>query len=161
MKRVVQVSCGRQNFRTVPDFHLNPYRAPALCWVAMVKVLTLVVASFLALAPGMDAVRALHALELCTFAASHDKGGHSHDSHHSHDKEHSGTAPQECPALAELPQGAPVLNLEPSASIELAALPSLDFVCDSGLPGCTRGVAVHEVRPPPWPPRAGGVILLI
>lgn len=122
----------------------------------MVRATNLILALFLALAPGMDAVRAIHALELC---------GHSTQAEHADDTGHHDGAPErqpgECPQFSQLPQNLPVLNFDASPSVELPPPPQVCALAMFTAPETTMPQSGRYVRPPPGPPLVGCVILKI
>lgn len=136
----------------------------------MVKAANMLLALFLALAPGMDAVRLLHVLDLCGFAGAsgahlhhvqvkcaHD---HGHNGHHGQDSGKT-TPEQECPHLKQLAHGTNALVLDAPAPFDLPA-PPLALAPQLAWRPCACAVAPSQmVRPPPGPPRLGCVLLQI
>ncbi|MBK9973713.1 MAG: hypothetical protein IPP14_02955 [Planctomycetes bacterium] len=132
----------------------------------MLKIANVLLAFFLALAPGMDAVRLLHGLDLCECvggAETHLHGAivaaHDHDGPCRNSDKHP---PQdECPHLKNLSLGGSVMvSFGPLPFDQPAAPFSLAPQC-LARPHTTTCPPTHQVRPPPGPPRLGCVLLQV
>lgn len=128
----------------------------------MLKAANIFVALFLALAPGMDAVRLLHAVQVC-HAQALTAVVHGHEEHGpDHHGQPCGETPtRDCPHLKNLPHGAPVLAVAAPVSVILPG-PPVPTPATLAVTPCTPPVAVFtDSRPPPGPPLVGCVKLLI
>jgi len=132
----------------------------------MVKVANVLLAFFLALAPGMDAVRLLHGLDLCQFAGNAGSHRHTADAdRHAHggpcDDTDKHPPQDECPHLKNLSHGALAVVFEAPLPFDLPAAPfSLAPQCLACV-NTTTCPPAHQVRPPPGPPRLGCVLLQV
>ncbi len=140
---------------------MNTHPGTALVCLTMVKVANILLAFFLALAPGMDATRLLHSLAACDSAAEQvemqERGGHYHL-----DKGPCNDRPQqECPHFKNFPHGSPVLALAAPVSVFIPGPPVCASPLVSAAPQrlvCTSSLAS---RPPPGSTLVGCDKLLI
>jgi hypothetical protein len=140
---------------------LNPYPGQALFCLAMVKVANILLAFFLALAPGMDATRLLHSLAACDSAAE-QVATQEHEGHHHHGEEPCNDRPQqECPHFKNFPHGSPVLALAAPVSVFIPGPPVCATPLLSAAPQRVVCKSSLDSRPPPGPPLVGCVKLLI
>lgn len=125
----------------------------------MLKLANILVALFLAMAPGMNAVRLMHAVKACdigALAALHEDHEHSHEQEPCDD-----TPPQDCPHFHSAHQGAPVMSVTPCPGVILPGPPIGPAPLIAGVPAHRLAHVALESRPPPGPPRVGCVQLLI
>jgi hypothetical protein len=131
----------------------------------MLKLLNILAIAYLAIAPGMNVDRLIHAVNLCRFA---DPAGHhqtieaSHHCGRSHAPRPEPEPRDECPHLHNVSVHAtamPVVQLQP---VVLAATPTLNPpILEVREPASVTALAHDDPRPPPGPELVGIVILLV
>lgn len=127
----------------------------------MLKVANILMAAFLALAPGMDAVALLHAVQACEFGAKFAAGTtHDHEGH-DHGDEPCDTPPQDCPHFKHVPHGSPALLAAAPVSVFLPGPPICALPDVAAAPVVPLSRLNEDSRPPPGPPLVGCVKLLV
>lgn len=125
----------------------------------MMKLANILMAAFLALAPGMDVVRLLHALEACGETAARVLAHHDHE--HNDGQPCDDVPPQDCPHFKNVPHGSPAMSAAAPLSVILPAPPLCAAPVVHTAPVSAQPVLDQDSRPPPGPPLVGCVKLLI
>lgn len=125
----------------------------------MLKLANILMAAFLALAPGMDVVRLLHALEACGETAARVLAHHDHE--HNDGQPCDDVPPQDCPHFKNVPHGSPAMAVAAPLSVILPAPPMCAVPIVPAAPAVSTIAVNLESRPPPGPPLVGCVKLLI